>query len=1124
MKGIVCQLHYHGGGCLRPDGSSCDAAWPFATAVHGIKVGDAVTFTLTEGGQAVDLQVAASGPWERQAVDLQVAAGEPKTDRDLETAAMTSPRADGEEAAAPKVRADEPKIPFQRVLEATAGRRKLQRNMNRFHNANLEEQFEMLKRAEERLSAVKLARDEMDGTALCSLVNKLAGFLHAPGGTIAVASGTGDASAVAGPRNAGLQQKVRKLLIDCLEFLDLSDSITYESVDAALQHIKDLMMLQKLNQNQPADDPSSSLNRQRSLAIDQWQTLAALVGTNQDDSFRPAPADAVPGTAAKREAMMLGKDRASAKSGSYQPNIKVRNLKSVREDVNDVVTLKCSECHQTMMSTWFWRHPKNETVHVLVPENGHGPCRQKVGRKCMEHRIALLEEEVEILRAEVSSLRRELARHTEGSAAQSFSAVTSVSLGSYSAASASGEVTSALDSPVVAGGSPPVNAGSIQSWSVREAICDEIALWLTRSLNGEHRSTSGRERLNLPSRVWLVARDYEGRVFNPPRLFRRSAKACGSSGLMDLDRMDGGEPSPDLPRLCSTHSGEADINFIPCRFTTSLGVTVQAVPITEFESKLLVAFPAQVWHRTPASRVLPRDMLSKPILVEVLVAQTEDRSLPTEDGSVCKVWLGLVKPSHLPGFSVDEEDMAFDYSFKDLEGAVVLPIAQGLADAANDHFAFLSVPEPEIPDGMPADAGLESRMQHVELFMGTVSEKLDQLAQMVAKPQRPSALKQPAVKDPHPLRVSYPDLDPTMVASARAAGVEEEALAQMQKMMSATKVSQRLTEPAIQKRPGFSMAAQNAAASSSRLPLPLQQEEAEEPGWAEEPSSPSFQDALSKLTQIVGFLTDEKVKKAKQTGVEAALENVGSTGSAESAMTGGTKRAAAARRALRTALLERPHEISSLLERLMWEDLTSRTQTPGMPREAFSARAWVEHRSKISSHKTSAFSAWAAAGILDDLVSGDTASARARAALLLLQLDQVSIDRGSWTLGAELSLEPAPPFSSLQQHLPPSIQDGEAPFSRLLDARWAEVALAHLSDTDTYLTKRKTVGKKVAEEKEPSQPGPKPKFKAKAKAKKQEKEEVQRAAKAALAAAQAQGIEALSGEFAMPAFSCVGIK
>lgn len=56
--GIVCQLHYHGGGGLRHR-SSCNAElWPFATAPPGLKVGDAVTFRLTngDGGQVVDVR------------------------------------------------------------------------------------------------------------------------------------------------------------------------------------------------------------------------------------------------------------------------------------------------------------------------------------------------------------------------------------------------------------------------------------------------------------------------------------------------------------------------------------------------------------------------------------------------------------------------------------------------------------------------------------------------------------------------------------------------------------------------------------------------------------------------------------------------------------------------------------------------------------------------------------------------------------------------------------------------------------------------------------------------------------------------------------------------------------
>lgn len=56
--------------------------------------------------------------------------------------------------------------------------------------------------------------------------------------------------------------------------------------------------------------------------------------------------------------------------------------KQVAEDDLNSVTLKCSECEQTVRSTWFWRHPKLETLHILVPNHGHRACGQKMGRKC----------------------------------------------------------------------------------------------------------------------------------------------------------------------------------------------------------------------------------------------------------------------------------------------------------------------------------------------------------------------------------------------------------------------------------------------------------------------------------------------------------------------------------------------------------------------------------------------------------------------------------------------------------------------------------------------------------------------------------------------------------------------
>ena len=113
-------------------------------------------------------------------------------------------------------------------------------------------------------------------------------------------------------------------------------------------------------------------------------------------------------------------------------------------------------------------------------------------------------------------------------------------------------------------------------------------------------------------------------------------------------------------------------------------------------------------------------------------------------------------------------------------------------------------------------------------------------------------------------------------------------------------------------------------------------------------------------------------------------------------------------------------------------------------------------------------------------MQGRVAHARAKAALLVLQIDQCSVDKGSWVLAAELGLEPGPPFSSLSSHVAPNVSDGEAPFSKLLDPRWAEVMLAHLKESEDYVNKRRGLGKKAVEDSN-TEAARKPKAKAKTK-------------------------------------------
>lgn len=81
--------------------------------------------------------------------------------------------------------------------------------------------------------------------------------------------------------------------------------------------------------------------------------------------------------------------------------------------------------------------------------------------------------------------------------------------------------------------------------------------------------------------------------------------------------------------------------------------------------------------------------------------------------------------------------------------------------------------------------------------------------------------------------------------------------------------------------------------------------------------------------------------------------------------------------------------------------------------------------------------------------------AQIRISSLLLQFDQATADRDSWQLAITLNLEPQSPFTNLNQHRPPDTMMGEQPFSKLLDPRWAEIAVAHLKEMEDYLDKRR---------------------------------------------------------------------
>ena len=533
---------------------------------------------------------------------------------------------------------------------------------------------------------------------------------------------------------------------------------------------------------------------------------------------------------------------------------------------------------------------------------------------------------------------------------------------------------------------------------------------------------------------------------------------------------------------------------------------VQVLLIAKLEGKSLVALPRTVWHRTVARRVLPPPGLSKPTMVEV-PAVRHDTMLTVSDMYI-KVWIGFLPQPHLDNIHVGLEEMDCDYFFDVEEGHLMLPFAHSLVQVAQEHFAFFSAEEGQdaqeheeaAEEEVPEESGwgdqpgaaridkLEEMMETLTLSVADIAKKLKLKGASGASPStapattRPSALRTSnalgggSKRGPQQNRVAFPSLDQGVVQAALKAGIPQENLAQMEKLISQNVKAK--------KTPDLSAQVLMDPLSEDEDLEALPEQAAEDGG--EEGASP-MERAMTKMANIMELLADDKKKKASRSKLDQALESAGGGGSAESSLSHGGRKAAAQRRALRATFQEHPQEIYQTVERLIAEDLNSQTLAPGMPAQAFNARAWVEFRSRIGNYKAAAFGAWSAAGILDALVDGDTARARARAALLLLVFDQAAVDRGSYVLAGEMTLEGLPPFSALGSHNAPSLADGEQPFSKILDPRWGDICLSHLKEQDDYVQRRSNIGKYQkkgdkdshdppdAEAKRRAKPKPKPK-------------------------------------------------
>ncbi|CAE7948543.1 unnamed protein product, partial [Symbiodinium sp. KB8] len=483
----------------------------------------------------------------------------------------------------------------------------------------------------------------------------------------------------------------------------------------------------------------------------------------------------------------------------------------------------------------------------------------------------------------------------------------------------------------------------------------------------------------------------------------------------------------------------------------------EVIFVCALEERSLVAFPQSAWNRRAAHRRLPPGSLVRATAVEVAAASRTSRSIRAAEARV-KIWLGYLEESLVEATRFDGEAEPTIFFTAGGADSGYLPLGEALVEVAKDKFQFHTAESGEPGPPMPTEAQDETRLGRLEEAMQAMAATVKALSEGIQQ-QRESSLTalpiaesapaprtrtQPgagigavvpahaAAHDPGQDAPTYPGLDPGVVQSALAAGVSHQALGEMASLLSANPAL-RLKDA---KAPKLAADPLDESDQEPVLPVVSQGVASGSAGPAVAPNLDPVSAALVKLTALVEDM--HATKNAKGSKLEQALDNVAS---GQSGGDGGgvtSRKNSVARRALRQALQECPEEIYQVVEKLMLEDLTSTTLSPGMPRPTLSARAWLENRSRLTNYQASVRTAWGVGGILDALIQGKEKEARARACLMLVQSDQVALDRGAWTLASEVSLEQQPPFHSFAAHSQADVSD--QPLSRLLEPRLGGLA------------------------------------------------------------------------------------
>ena len=496
--------------------------------------------------------------------------------------------------------------------------------------------------------------------------------------------------------------------------------------------------------------------------------------------------------------------------------------------------------------------------------------------------------------------------------------------------------------------------------------------------------------------------------------------ASGESAAPSQDEGDQGDGVfPSLrDSLVLQSDGSVNVNYPPAVISVQQGVDprvlISAVLIAEAAGGgFVVAFPARCWHRQTNRRVISLDFVRRVTAVRVPFVSPEDRSTRLE-GEV-RVCLGVL--TETGEGAVDlltdfEGEVDVDYPFVAGEAAANLPDAQGLIDVSTGVFEFETAESggpPGVvvaPESAQAEAsGLEGRLKSLESCFASVQRDLQTLLRgQIAGVERGSGSGRGTGLDRTPTpaaSLQLTGLDPSVVRAARQAGVPENHLEEMAKMISKQKKS-------------LGDQAKSAGPPKVRT-TEVQDALQDEPYQQDDPSSEPLpgdplQAAVIRLTQIAGDLA---ASKKKDGSLEAILDGSGGGGSQDGSGGGSSSRKnAAALRMLRERMVSHPKELIANIEARMESDFAMRTPLPGASQIPVSCRAWLESRSKVQAYPTTVRFLWSIAGIADAIKQGKSDEGYLRCLLALAAGDQLSIDRGAWAVAAEVMLEESPPMGS----------------------------------------------------------------------------------------------------------------